>query len=235
MSCHSYLLKQRNCMQVHGLTSASLAACVGPALTQQTTSTTSGHMGFDICAAIAFLIKNCREVFADASKHSHSNASSHSMHPATAEGTSSQGPDPTMPAHRASKASDRLPSMSNVAWEGRSAPITASQQPQERPQRPASSRGAANQPRKMDNLLTSIAWGPRKTYTAAADEGRCTAGTQQPQRGRSCRNRSRPHASQSPVRFYALLCGLHRCLYSLVRLAAVAGKCCDIIECCSAL
>ena len=213
---HLLILRAR--MQVHGLTAASLAACVGPALTQQTTSTTSGHMGFDICAAIAFLIKNCHEVFADSSKQ-HSNAPSQSMHQATGEATSSQGPEPTIPAHRASQSSDRELSKTSLGWEGHSASLPPPQAPQEKLQRPISSRAAANQPRKMDNLLTSIAWGPRKTYTAAADEGRGAASTQhQPQRGRSSRHRSRPHTSQSPVRLWALNYHTVRLLLLLLRL-----------------
>lgn len=174
-----------------------MAACVGPALTQQSTSTTPGHMGFDICAAIAFLIKNCGEVFAEAPGCADSSISAETTRPRASD-ASAGGLAVTVPARAIAEVVDRGRSR-GLHGEGTSAPLSRTGA-QENSQRPGSPRLTVGRPQRMDNLLTSIAGGPRNAHAGTAVDGRdLTGNSKKLERGRSCRQRSRPPSSQSPV------------------------------------
>jgi hypothetical protein len=179
--------------QVHGLTAASLAACVGPALTQQNTSTTPGHMGFDICAAIAFLIKNYREVFRETSADV--NAQSVEYRQPVAADVSSRGLETGVASFGAEgrSRSQRLPagdSHSDLLL-----PLHA----QDRAPRPESSRPAVGHPQRMDNLLTSIAGLPCRQIASTVTDSHESDLAHKHERGRSCSQRSQPPGSQPPV------------------------------------
>jgi hypothetical protein len=178
-------------MQVHGLTAASIAACVGPALAQTATSTISGHIGFDICAAVAFLIKNYDGVFTDPLMSAHETASASDT---PREGM--KGPHAGPAAVGGQEASHGAPRVRTDATlgprnvEGGPAAVSAGVG-----SRPASAPRKG--PQKMDNLLTSLVEG-------------CTG---QQGRERRQRGRSRPHGmsaelSISPARFCGSCCSV---------------------------
>ena len=180
-------------MQEHNLTAASLAAVVGPALVQVQTSASTGHMGFDIYAAVAFLVKNCFVVFADDPGPTDYKTSAESAQHAAADASLGGRSGEVTARYIAGVATRGRSRGASGADGGPTAPLPPARG-QETAQRPRSSRPAAARPQRMDNLLTSVAGAPRRATGGGA------ADSQKPERSLSGRQRSRLPRSQSPVR-----------------------------------